>query len=71
MSLLDTKHYEEKFYSHAADEHYSDGDEYDTLDGAIDAARDTALETATNSEVTHVLVRTLKRVVVDVSIEDV
>lgn len=70
MPMIDTFKYEEKYYAHFADDDYMSGDEYDTLEDALESAKNDALTNGSNTEVTHVFVRTIKRVVVETHIED-
>lgn len=70
MPMIDTFKYEEKYYSHFADDDYESGDEYDTLEDALESAKNDALTNGSNTEITHVLIRTVKRIRVELDIED-
>lgn len=71
MTMIDTFKYDENFYVHDVDSDFESGETYSDLDDAIEAAKNDALMGSSNMEITHVLVRLLKRVIVETRIEDV
>lgn len=63
--------YDNCYYVHSITEDWSEAsDTFDSLDKAVEFAKDWALQGAGNYEITHVLIRPVKRINVTIEVED-
>lgn len=69
--MFDTYKYDSQYFVHDIDSDPTSGEGFETLNDATDAAKDDAIMGSTNLIITHVLTRPLKKVTLEVIVEDV